>query len=538
MRPGQRAVWAVVAVLALGAASCTQGDEPEGAATTSSTIPRAQTLMRVGVETWPECLNPLTCDSLALREQVLQHVLPVVFEVGPDDQLRSSPLMAAEPEMELIGAGMTVTYRLHSNAHWNDGRPVTSSDLRGTWQAVMATPGADRDGYDQIVDVDDSDPLVAVVTFAAPYGDWKHLFGGGRGWVLQADAFGPDLDLSDDFQDELPFSAAPYRLAAWDEDGAVLSAVEDHWAEDRLPLIDQVRLARVEVDELDDPMGFDILIPADDTRSAPGGFGVRTVPTTAVIGIWFDQRSPLLASLPNRQGLAAAIDRAEVAAGVVDEDDFVPIDCLGWLPGAGPWCETASVDLPEQDRSVARFVLGAAGWVPGGFGILTQGEQLFVVPVSADPAVPGTAQMADAVVDALAAVGVVGERIDVPTAAWVGERATGQSAGVGVFSFDVGISPQVDDLYGCPGGVPSSVLGWCPGPVVSAARSLVTTADADRQLELVERIGGAAGDAVTWLPLVQRGRRSFVRSDRVVFPETAPAVGGPLAGLATFDMDD
>ena len=532
------AAWLLVALLASGAVGCSQGEDSADATTTSSTIPRAQTLMRVGVETWPECLNPLTCDSVALREQVLQHVLPAVFELGPGNELVASPLMAAEPDAEVDGAGMTVTYRLHSRAHWNDGRPVTSSDLRGTWQAIMATPGADRDGYDQIVDIDDSDPLVAVATFETPYGDWKHLFGGGRSWVLQADAFGPDLDLTDRFEDELPFSAAPYRLAAWDEDAAVLAAVEDHWVEDRLPLVDQVRLARVDVDELQDPMAFDILIPTADTRSAPGGFDVRAVPTTSVIGIWFDQRSPLLGSPTNRRGLAAALDRAEVSAGLVDEDDFVPIDCLGWLPGAGPWCETASVDLPEQDRDVARFVLGTAGWAPGGFGILTQGEQLFVVPVSADPAVPGTAQMADAVVEAFAAIGVVGERRDVPTATWAGDRTGAQTVGVGVLSFDVGISPQVGDLYGCPRGGPSSVVAWCPTPVVDAARSLGTTVDGDEQVALVEQIGTTAGEEVVWLPLVRRDRRSFVRSDRVAFPETAPPVGGPLAGLSAFDMDD
>ena len=533
----RRALWGVVAVLGLVAGACSDGEDPEDATTTSSTIPPAQTLLRVGVEAWPACLNPVTCDSPALREQVLQHVLPVVFEVDAENEFRASPLMAAEPEADVSGSGMTVTYRLHSGAHWNDGRPITSSDLRGTWQAVLATPGADTTGYDRITAIDDSDPLVAVATFASPYGDWKRLFGGGRGWVLQADAFGADLDLTDRFEDELPFSAAPYRLAAWDADGAVLAAVEDYWAEERRPAIDQVRLARVDIGELEDPRAFDILIPSSETRAAPPGFDVRRLRTTSVVGIWFDQRFPLLASLENRQALAGAIDRVEVSAAVVDEDDFTPIDCLGWLPGVGPWCEAAAVELPEQNRDLARFALALTGWAPSPDGTLVRGTEAFAVPVVADPTVPGTAQMADAVVDAFAAIGVGAERFDVSSAVWRAPRPVGESTGVGVFALDVGISPLVDQLYGCRSGVTSSVIAWCPEGVVADARALSDTVDPERAIELVDRIGTAAGENVAWLPLVQGVRRSFVRADRVVFPEAVPVIGGPLAHLSAFDMD-
>ena len=535
-RTGPVARWLVLAALVIGA--CTDAPADDTAVPTASTIPPPQTLLRVGAEAWPECLNPLTCADDALREQVLQHVLPVLFEVDPSNELRPSPLLAGEPELERTGGTMQVTYRLHPEARWSDGRPVTSSDVRGTWEAILATPGADTEGYDRIAGIDDRDPLVAVVSFREPYAEWRYLFGGGRGWVLQADAFEGDLDLSDRFQDELPFSAAAYRLAAWDPDGAVLAAVEDHWAEGRRPGIDQVRLSRVDFDELDDTRGFDLLVPAGRAGPTPEGFGRRAVGTTSVIGVWFDQRLPLLASLEHRRALATAIDRARLAR-LFSSADADLIDCLGWLPGAGPWCGAAATELPDFERDLARFAFAVAGWTPSPSGTLTRPEgQFFAVPIVADPAVPGTPAAADALADAFAAVGVGSERFDVRTEEWAGARSPAQATGVGVFAVDLGLSHLVTELYGCPGGIDTSAIGWCPRVVVDAARDLPTTVGGEDARALVDIIGGAAGAATTWLPIAPLRETAFVRRDRVQAPDTTPVVGGALADLYAWEMED
>jgi hypothetical protein len=525
------------ALVALLVAGCTDGGTQDGSASTSSTIPLPQTLLRVGVEEWPDCLNPLTCDSEALREQVLQHVLPGLFEVQPDNDLRPSPLLAGEPELALSDGVMTVTYRLDPDARWNDGRPVTSSDIRGTWQAILATPGADRTGYDRIASIDDRDPLVAVMTFRERYAEWRQLFGAGMGWVLQADAFGGDLDLTDRFETELPFSAAPYRLAAWDPDGAVLAAVEDHWAEARRPGIDQVRLSQVDFDVLDDPGPYDLLIPSGRPGAAPAGFVRRDVGTTSVVGVWFDQRTPLLAPLEHRKALVTGMDRRRLAR-VFAGEDATTIGCLGWVPSVGPWCEAGRADLPETDRELARFALALAGWSPSPSGTLARpGGEFFAVPLVTDPAVTGATALADAVGESLAAIGVGTERFDVGTETWSAPRPPAQAMGVGVFALDLGLSPLVTELYGCPGGLDSSVIAWCPRVVVEAARDLRSAVREDEARAMVDIIGGAAGAAATWVPVAPLEETAFVRDERVRAPERSPVVGGALADLHSWEMD-
>ena len=196
------------------------------------------------------------------------------------------------------------------------------------------------------------------------------------------------------------------------------------------------------------------------------------------------------------------------------------------------------MELPEPDRELARFALALAGWFPSPSGTLTRADgEFFAVPLVTDPTVPGATELADAVGDALAAVGVGSERFDVGTGTWSGARSPAEAMGVGVFAVDLGLSPLVTELYGCPGGVDSSVIAWCPRVVVEAARDLRSTVSGDEARALVDIIGGAAGAAATWVPVAPLEEFSFLRADRVRPPDRAPVVGGALAGLHSWEME-
>lgn len=521
-------------VVALVAAGCSD-DGPDAVAATSTTIPRPNTVMRIGVEDWPACVNPLTCADDALHDLVLQHVLPVAFELDAADDYQPSAMLASAPTI-VDGdgdGGVEIRYEIAPEARWADGRPITSSDFLGTWRAIMATPGADRLRYDRIVDVDDRDPAVAVVTLDAPMVDWQELFGGSTGYVLQADAFGASTDLSEQFLDELPFAAGPYLLSSWSEAGAVLSATEP-WEGTNAAGIDQVRIDRVEIDGLDDAVTFDMLVPAAGSPvEAPAGFEVRTTDSTTVLGIWFDQREPALVPVEHRRAIELLLDRDALAeaAGLGEV-----VDCAGWVPDVGPWCEAASVDPTAPDPAVATAQLSALGWTMGIFGVLFRDDVVFSVPVSTDPTFPGAADVAALVEAALSEVGIETVVVEETTAEWRGPRAPEASTGLGVFAFDLGTSPRVDDLYGCLDGFDSSVLASCPTDIVEAARGLATQSG-DDALATVESLGTAAGLDVWWLPLGVVPERSFVRRGRVTVAAASNAAGGPLAGLERFEAD-
>ena len=159
------------------------------------------------------------------------------------------------------------------------------------------------------------------------------------------------------------------------------------------------------------------------------------------------------------------------------------------------------------------------------------------MPVTYDPALRGADEVAAAVAEALGSIGIETRLAETSTAAWSDpERSLAASTGLGVFAVDLGTSPRVDGLYGCPAGVESSVVGSCPDGITRLARSLATQAP-DEAVTTVGSLGAAVDDAVFWLPLGVVPERSFVRPGRVVTAPASNVVGGPLAGLHRFDPD-
>jgi len=79
------------------------------------------------------------------------------------------PSLAAEvPTLENGGIskdGLTITYHLRKNVKWTDGVPVTSKDVKWSWQAIMSNGNniISRHGYDFIKSVDTPDDYTVVV---------------------------------------------------------------------------------------------------------------------------------------------------------------------------------------------------------------------------------------------------------------------------------------------------------------------------------------------------------------------------------------
>jgi peptide/nickel transport system substrate-binding protein len=77
--------------------------------------------------------------------------------------------------------GLTITWHLKPNLKWSDGEPITSADVKFTWQ-VEVDPGNavySRAGYSDITSVDTPDTTTAVLHFKSLYPGWQTLFTSG-----------------------------------------------------------------------------------------------------------------------------------------------------------------------------------------------------------------------------------------------------------------------------------------------------------------------------------------------------------------------
>src|SRR5436190_627946 len=102
-----------------------------------------------------------------------------------DDKNNLVPELAAEIPSTANGGvsadGLTITWHLKPNLKWSDGEPLTSADVKFTWQ-VETDPGNavyTRSGYNKISSIDTPDATTAVLHFSELYPGWQTLFSQG-----------------------------------------------------------------------------------------------------------------------------------------------------------------------------------------------------------------------------------------------------------------------------------------------------------------------------------------------------------------------
>ncbi len=169
-----KSFWLVWFVLAL--AACSKVSNEAVAGRHSWTQPG---VLRVAIQSDLKNLNPL-----------LNSNTTDVFV----DRLMFEPLLTADPKgnpLPMLAAlvpttqnrgisadGLTITYHLHRGVKWTDGVPVTSRDVKWSWQAIM-NPGnnvVSRHGYDMIAGIDTPNASTVVVRLKKRFAPFVDTF--------------------------------------------------------------------------------------------------------------------------------------------------------------------------------------------------------------------------------------------------------------------------------------------------------------------------------------------------------------------------
>lgn len=142
-----------------------------------------------------------------------------------DDQGNFVPELAAEvPTAENGGVspdGLTITWKLKDCLFWSDGEPITSADVKFTWEAVMDAGNApvSRTGYEKIASVETPDDLTVVIKFSELYPPWQTLFTQGPnnlGAILPKHILEGQTALeSNDFIHQPTVSSGPWVITEW-----------------------------------------------------------------------------------------------------------------------------------------------------------------------------------------------------------------------------------------------------------------------------------------------------------------------------------
>ncbi|MEO9327297.1 ABC transporter family substrate-binding protein [Gordonia aurantiaca] len=261
----------------------------------------------------------------------------------------------------------TVTYRIHTDAQWSDGLPVTGDDFSYLWQQMSRQPNVVAPaGYRLIDSVQSREGgKVVEVKFERPYPAWRELFTN----LLPSHVFkGAPAGFQTGMDTGKPVSAGPYAIVGIDttRDEVRLARNDRYWV--KPPRLDQIVLRRAGNNSqmLDSVRSGDTAIvalgasPATQAElAALPGLETRRSLTSRSLGISVNVRTDAMSSLPVRRAVLGMIDpQLTRYAGAGDwivepyaNTVFAPSD-----PGYTP------VARPRPDRAAVDAMLAEAGY--------------------------------------------------------------------------------------------------------------------------------------------------------------------------------
>jgi peptide/nickel transport system substrate-binding protein len=142
-----------------------------------------------------------------------------------DDKGNFVPELAADVPTAANGGvsadGLTITWKLRKGLTWSDGQPLTSADVKFTWEANMDPGNASvqKTGYDKIASIETPDDQTVVIKFAELYPPWQTLFTQGpnnSGAILPKHILEGHTALeSDPFIHQPTIASGPFVITEW-----------------------------------------------------------------------------------------------------------------------------------------------------------------------------------------------------------------------------------------------------------------------------------------------------------------------------------
>jgi len=305
----------------------------------------------------------------------------------------------------------TITWKLTDGLKWSDGTPVTSTDIKFTWEYCTAEGGgcAKTDKFTDITGIDTPDPLTAVVHFAVPKPFPYAPFVSYESPILQAAQFancmGPAAPSCTDANFK-PIGTGPFEVTEFRPNDTISLQANPNFrfAAEGKPAFATVTLkgggdaaaaARSVLETGEYDYGWNLQLAPDvlSGMEAAGkgkvvaAFGtlverimVNLTDPSADLG---DTRStvahphPILSDIKVRQALSMAIDRdllVEVGYGKAGK-----VTC-NVLPAPEIYASTANDACKTQDIEGAKKLLDEDGWVPGPDGVrVKDGKRLHLL---------------------------------------------------------------------------------------------------------------------------------------------------------------
>ena len=350
-------------------------------------------VLRVAVQADLKNLNPLlnsnTTDGF---------VAFLLFEplLAADKKGEPVPILAtAVPTRANHGISkddLTITYHLRKGAKWTDGVPVTSKDVKWSWQAIMNPDNniVSRHGYDYVRSIDtpnDSTVVVHLKTKFAPFVNTFFAMSDQPFPVAPEHVLSKYANMNQIAFDNAPaVSDGPFRFVQWSRGDHITLARNDGFFMGK-PALERIQIKIIpdentSVNELKthsidyifqaSPNTYPALQGAPDTK-------LVWVNVNGYESVQLNVSRPLLTDHVVREAIAYSIDKQQLVSTLTHGMMKIATeDIPDWM-----WAYNPMVKSYPHDPEKARQLLRGDGWAPAPDGIMRKnGQALSLLMVS------------------------------------------------------------------------------------------------------------------------------------------------------------
>ena len=443
-------------------------------------------------------INPQQLNGILQQNSVESFVTGLIFSllVTRDEKGNQVPDLAAEVPTLANGGiskdGLTITYHLRKNAKWHDGVPVTSKDVKFTWEAIMSPSNnvVSHTGYNQVASIDTPDAYTVVMHMKNVFPPAVDTIFGESDTpfrILPEHLLGKYPNINQIPFNGAPVGSGPYKFGRWLRgDRIILTANPDYFRSS--PKIKELVLkiipdantteAQVRTGEVD----LAIEIPGTNYGSLRNDTSITTqlVPSPTYVAAILNTKRPPLDDVRVRKAIAMAIDRESIVrtdtfgSGLLASGDLAPFS----------WAFDPSLKPIPFDVAQAKALLAQAGWTPGNDGVLTKNGQRLALQFAFGQGSSLARNVGVQVQQMLKAVGI---ELDLKSYDYAVFYAAAQNGGIlnggkydaAFYSWISGSDPDNSSQWGCqyvpPNG--NNVTRYCSPVVEAAQREALSTFD-------------------------------------------------------------
>jgi len=265
--------------------------------------------------------------------------------------------------------GLKITFALVDNAKWHDGQPVTSTDVKYTFDQVRANESAVAASLlSAVASIDAPDPATLVLNLSQPSASLVSFLGWYGTFILPAHIY-DRTDWTTNPANQTPVGSGPFKFVSYAPGASIeLAANVDYWGEG--PFVDRLVFSIVP----DPNTAIQSLLNGETdvlTVSPPrsqiatleqtDGITVTVLPIPSFYYLQMNLKREQTSNLDVRRGISLAINRQQIVDVALGGYSKV---ATTFYPTEIPWAANTNPDamVPQYDPEAAKAALDAAGF--------------------------------------------------------------------------------------------------------------------------------------------------------------------------------